>query len=50
MATGRTISATLLSEKDKSIISLCENISNILTESISDIFGVLMDPGDWMLV
>lgn len=34
MATGRTISASFLTESDKHIISLCENISKIIEEHI----------------
>ena len=36
MATGRTIGAALLTEKDKKIIRLAEDISRILEESISN--------------
>jgi len=34
MATGRTVGASLLTEKDKKIIKLAESISNILGESL----------------
>ncbi|MFQ6071851.1 MAG: hypothetical protein ACE5KT_04015 [Methanosarcinales archaeon] len=36
MATGRTVGAALLTEKDRKIIKLAENISKLLKESISD--------------
>ncbi len=36
MATGRTVGAGLLTEKDKKIIKLAESISNILNEEIQD--------------
>jgi len=36
MATGRTVGASLLAEKDRKIIGLAESISNILNEAISN--------------
>jgi len=36
MATGRTVGASLLTEKDRKIIGLAESISNILDEAISN--------------
>ena len=36
MATGRTISASFLTEKDKKIIELCETISKTIESKISD--------------
>ena len=36
MAKGRTVSANLLTNKDKKIFSLIEEISNILIKSIDD--------------
>lgn len=36
MATGRTISASFLTEKENQIISLCENISNLIVDKIGD--------------
>lgn len=36
MASGRTISASFLTEKDKKIIGLCEKISNKIIDNISD--------------
>lgn len=36
MATGRTISANFITDKDKKIISLCEKISNLIISEIKD--------------
>jgi len=36
MATGRTISASFLTDRDKEVISLCGNISNVIMELIED--------------
>jgi len=36
MATGRTVGASLLTERDSNIIRLAENISNLLAEAIDD--------------
>jgi len=36
MATGRTVGASLLTEKDRKIIGLAESISNILNETITN--------------
>jgi hypothetical protein len=36
LATGRTVGASLLTEKDKKIIGLAESISDILNEAITD--------------
>jgi len=36
MATGRTISATFLTEKDKAILDLCQRISEVIEESIKN--------------
>ena len=36
MATGRTISASFLTEKDKKVFSLCESISKVLIENVPE--------------
>lgn len=36
MATGRTISASFLTDHDQKVITLCEQVSNIICESIKD--------------
>lgn len=36
MATGRTISASFLTQNDNKIITLCESISNTILNNIAD--------------